>query len=49
MDGLVSSIGGVAELPFTPEEAPEIQALLRYAIIAVEAENSLWLASKMPD
>ncbi len=44
---LVEEIGGQGELPFTSEENSEIQQLLSKAIIAVECENSLWLARKM--
>lgn len=36
------------ELPFTSEDHPLIQHLLAKAIIAVECENSLWVAKKMP-
>lgn len=45
----VSSIGGLAELPFIPEENPVIQSLLALAVVAVECENSLWRARQMPD
>lgn len=38
----------VAELPFTPEDHPLIQRLLAKALLAVECENSLWVARKMP-
>jgi hypothetical protein len=38
----------VAELPFTPENHPLIQRLLAKALLAVECENSLWVARKMP-
>ncbi len=43
---LVRAAGGVANLPFTEEG--ELTELLRLAIIAVECENSLWRAEKMP-
>lgn len=46
---IVESLGGVGELPFTLEEAPEMQAILAKALVAVECENSLWKASQMPD
>ncbi len=46
---LLAEIGGAAELPFTPEEDPRMVALLRLARLAVECENSLWRAAKMPD
>jgi hypothetical protein len=42
-------LGGVTELPFTPESDGRMQTILSYAIIAVECENSLWRAKKMPD
>lgn len=46
---LVDEIGGLEELPFTHEEDPRMQALLRTALLAVECENSLWRAKQMPD
>jgi hypothetical protein len=39
-------IGGADELPFIHES--ELQPLISKAIIAVECENSLWVAEKMP-
>ena len=44
---LISQFGGVGELPFVAEE--ELLDLLALAIVAIECENSLWIASKMPD
>lgn len=41
------SISGVEELPFTVEN--ELRPLLSKALIAIECENSLWVAEKMPD
>lgn len=38
---------GLANLPFTPEA--DLDFLRSRAIIAVEVENSLWVARKMPD
>ncbi|HMV84886.1 MAG TPA: hypothetical protein PKA34_17280, partial [Blastocatellia bacterium] len=38
----------VRELPFTSEDHALVQQLLAKAIIAVECENSLWVARKMP-
>lgn len=38
---------GVENLPFIPEE--KLDFLLSRAIIAVEVENSLWVAREMPD
>lgn len=49
VDALVSSLGGVSELPFTPEDSNAIQELLTRAILAVECENSLWKGKLMPD
>jgi hypothetical protein len=46
VDGFLHHIGGVDELPFTPESA--LQPLLEKAKIAIECENSLWVAEKMP-
>jgi hypothetical protein len=43
----LEGIGGVAELPFRVES--ELKPLLAKALIAVECENSLWVAEKMPD
>lgn len=42
----LKSIGGEEELPFILEE--KLQNLVSKAIIAVECENSLWVADKMP-
>lgn len=47
VDALVEEIGGVGELPFTQEDA--LAGLIKRALIAVECENSLWIAQKMPD
>ncbi|MDT8898328.1 AccI family restriction endonuclease [Thermanaerothrix sp. 4228-RoL] len=49
VEGLVDSIGGISELPFTPEDSSVLRELLAHAIIAVECENSLWIAKQMPD
>lgn len=49
VDATVSSLGGIGELPFTTEDNPKMQDLLKHAIIAVECENSLWRAKQMPD
>ena len=49
VESAISALGGISELPFTPENDPKIQDLLEHAVIAVECENSLWLAKKMPD
>jgi AccI restriction endonuclease len=47
VNAFLESIGGVAELPFIVES--ELKPLLAKALIAVECENSLWVAEKMPD
>lgn len=39
--------GGDSELPFIPEK--DLEFLIQKAKIAVECENSLWVAGKMPD
>ena len=44
---IVEGVGGVQELPFIVEE--KLRPLLDKAIVAVEAENSLWKSKKMPD
>ncbi|KXB97784.1 MAG: type II restriction endonuclease [Chlorobi bacterium NICIL-2] len=49
VEALVSSLGGVSELPFTPENSNVIQELLARAILAIECENSLWKGKLMPD
>ncbi len=46
---LVDRLGGLEELPFSPEERPEMAAILEHAVISVECENSLWVAESMPD
>jgi AccI restriction endonuclease len=43
----LKTIGGVEELPFIVEN--ELRPLLSKALIAIECENSLWVAEKMPD
>lgn len=44
---IIKDLGGVEELPFIKED--ELEELLDKAIIAIECENSLWVAGKMPD
>lgn len=46
VEGFVRDIGGAQELPFISEGS--LGELLDRAIVAVECENSLWVASKMP-
>ncbi len=45
---LVDELDGVEELPFHSEDEKPIQDLLSLAIMAVECENSLWVAKQMP-
>ena len=47
-DDLVAQIGGVTELPFSFESVPAMKQLLGLALLAIECENSLWVAGKMP-
>jgi hypothetical protein len=47
VDNFLKDIGGSEELPFIVEN--ELQSLIEKSIIAVECENSLWVAEKMPD
>jgi hypothetical protein len=47
VDNFLSDLGGFQELPFIPEEA--LGEFIHKALIAVECENSLWVAEKMPD
>jgi len=49
VDQIVAAIGGFEELPFMPESEPKVRRLLSWAIVAIECENSLWIAKKMPD
>lgn len=48
VQSLVARLGGLPELPFTPEEDALMGDLLALALIAVECENSLWVARQMP-
>lgn len=47
--GVVHKLGGIQELPFMSEEDMNMKEILSRAILAVECENSLWRASRMPD
>lgn len=49
VDDCVARCGGLAELPFIRESDPRLLELLSLALLAVECENSLWRAEKMPD
>lgn len=46
---LVKDLGGLGELPFTPEDDRRIAGLIARTVVTVECENSLWVAKKMPD
>ncbi|MEI9913249.1 MAG: AccI family restriction endonuclease [Bacteroidota bacterium] len=46
VDKFLAGIGGEEELPFITED--KLQDLVSKALIAVECENSLWVAEKMP-
>jgi len=48
IDRIVQQLGGISELPFTREDDANMQELLSKSLIAVECENSLWRAKKMP-
>jgi len=45
---ILESLGGKAELPFTQENDERVVKLLQAAVLAVECENSLWRATRMP-
>lgn len=47
VEKFVRDAGGVSELPFLKES--DLKPLISRALIAVECENSLWKAQKMPD
>ena len=46
VDKIIQKLGGEDELPFIKES--EMTDLLDLAIVAIECENSLWVAEKMP-
>ncbi len=46
---VVEALGGISELPFTPETDANMQDLLSKALIGIECENSLWKGKLMPD
>ncbi len=46
VEEFLNAVGGDAELPFITED--KLQELISTAIVAVECENSLWVAEKMP-
>ncbi len=46
---IIGELGGAQELPFIPEDHHSMVRILSLAVIAVECENSLWIAKQMPD
>lgn len=46
VETFLAKMGGTEELPFQPET--DLQPLVSKAVVAVECENSLWVAEKMP-
>ena len=49
VENALTILGGVEELPFTPESHESIIALLAASVCAIECENSLWVGRQMPD
>lgn len=49
VESILKDLGGVAELAFIPDDAAPIKGILDAALLAIECENSLWIARKMPD
>jgi len=47
INSFIKKIGGIEELPFIKEE--NLQPLVQKSILAIECENSLWVAEKMPN
>lgn len=47
VDKFLEKIGGAGELPFIKEN--EMCEMISKAVVAVECENSLWVAEKMPN
>jgi len=47
VDDFITETGGFEELPFIKEA--DLAPLVSRALLAVECENSLWVAAKMPD
>jgi hypothetical protein len=45
----VENLGGISELPFTPETDANMQNMLSKALVGIECENSLWKGKLMPD
>lgn len=49
IDVAIEKLGGLASLPFTKEDHPDMQQLLSLSVMAVECENSLWRSEQMKD
>lgn len=49
VQALVERLGGAQELPFVREDDPVMKSLIMRSLVAVECENSLWRAAKMPN
>ena len=49
VEKIIRDLGGSGELPFTSESDRAIKELLSLSFLAVECENSLWVAKQMPD
>lgn len=47
VNSFLKRMGGVSELPFSPEN--KIKDFIQKARLAIECETSLWVAEKMPD
>jgi len=47
IDRFITKIGGLEELPFINEE--DLSDLIQKSVVAIECENSLWIAEKMPN
>lgn len=45
----VKNLGGISELPFTPETDANMQSILSKTLVGIECENSLWKGKLMPD
>lgn len=45
----ITKLGGAQELPFVREDDPTMKSLIARSVVAIECENSLWRATRMPD
>ena len=48
VEAVIRDMGGAVELPFKPDSDPGVRELLGRATLAIECENSLRHATKMP-